>query len=992
MTHPRPNPLVHADRRLSSRPSAWARSLSCEALKPLIICRGPVRKEAMDVFDEMGVRGYGILLSEKDSITYANALAPELRALTDPSRVHRVPDYTGASKEERRDRVAQMVAICHDHGYNSVFAGYGFMSEDEEMVRAVEEAGLIFIGPCSRTQGAAGLKDQAKRTALRVGVSVTPGVDDATTRALLALAPSEEALRAHAAARGVPAAGLAASFAALRARGEPALADLAAATLAAGYEAGVDLYSFEDLVAALREALREVFTANPAYRVRLKGIAGGGGKGQRILSAPLTLLGEGAALAERVEAALEPVAGLAREILAELKCDGVGDNKNIIAELNIETTRHQEIQVVGNGDWCVTLGGRDCSLQMHEQKLLEVSVTQEELRELVGELSDTLADPAERLRADERARLEAKRATLRADLVTLERMEEEAARFGRAVGLDSVSTFECIVDGDRHYFMEMNTRIQVEHRVTELCYALEFTNPDDPRDRLVVTSLVEVMALLALHKRALPRPARVPRHRAAVEARLNATNDALRPHAGGVITDWSDPVAGEVRDDQGISLRNPDTGVFMQYHLAGAYDSNIALLLTVGGDRRDAYERMREVLRLTKLKGDNLATNLAFHYGLVSWLLGEEPDARPTTRFVVPYLTALGELKAEANQVDLDLAARLIAERAVAACGGDAALERAARRCLDAKSTLVRRPLEALLAEPHLLGGWLSLHRHDFEVGALEGGALEGGAGAPLRVTWRKNPLLALADLYRYLNMERRDGYAAQWQIWDHDDDLLRRALHLYARLEEAGLPASWAAARALLEDPAAPPPTSAAGEALDEGRWRAAQGAHAGFALGMELLSVLPYIAHRAGFFDLKARPDLSVHIPDRLLDRARQGEMERVLAPPPVAKSDEVVAASGGMFYPREAPHLPPFVEVGARFKEGQPLYIVEVMKMFNKVYAPFSGTITEVLVRGDGVIIKKGQPLFKVRPDIEAHGEDPAVVGARRDAYTRDCVRSI
>ena len=77
------------------------RSFACEDLKPLIVCRGPIRKEVMDVLDEMGVKHYGILLSEKDSIVYANALAPELRQLADNSRVHRVPDYTGASKEER---------------------------------------------------------------------------------------------------------------------------------------------------------------------------------------------------------------------------------------------------------------------------------------------------------------------------------------------------------------------------------------------------------------------------------------------------------------------------------------------------------------------------------------------------------------------------------------------------------------------------------------------------------------------------------------------------------------------------------------------------------------------------------------------------------------------------------------------------------------------------------------------------------------------------
>ena len=68
-----------------------------------------------------------------------------------------------------------------------------------------------------------------------------------------------------------------------------------------------------------------------------------------------------------------------REVLNEVKATGVGENKNVLIELNIEQTRHNEIQLLGNGEWCISLGGRDCSLQMHEQKLLEVSVTQEGL-------------------------------------------------------------------------------------------------------------------------------------------------------------------------------------------------------------------------------------------------------------------------------------------------------------------------------------------------------------------------------------------------------------------------------------------------------------------------------------------------------------------------------------------------------------------------------------------------------------------------------------
>jgi len=186
------NPLIHRDRRLSKSSSEWVRSFSCEDLKPLIVCRGPIRKEAMDVYQEMGISHYGILLSEKDSIVYPNALAPELRQLTDPSRVHRVPDYSGASKEERVERINQIIGIAKDNGYDSIFAGYGFMAEDEDFVAAIEKAGLKFIGPCAATQARAGKKDEAKRTALQVNVSVTPGVDNVTARTLVAKHPTRE--------------------------------------------------------------------------------------------------------------------------------------------------------------------------------------------------------------------------------------------------------------------------------------------------------------------------------------------------------------------------------------------------------------------------------------------------------------------------------------------------------------------------------------------------------------------------------------------------------------------------------------------------------------------------------------------------------------------------------------------------------------------------------------------------------------------------------
>jgi len=932
------NPLIHAERRLARNASEWVKSFACEDVRPLIICRGPIRKEAMDVFDEMGIHGYGILLSEKDSITYTNALAPELRKLTDPDRVHRVPDYSGASKEERLQRIRQIIQIAKENGYNSVFAGYGFMAEDEEMVRSMEEAGLKFIGPCSYTVRAAGLKDEAKRTALSVGVSTTPGVDNLTALTLLAKYPTEADLLKLAENQALPLDK--AAFTAAK-----ALTDKADVVLLASYRKGVDLFTIDEMGEVLKQQLTKVFSEKPDNRFRLKAISGGGGKGQRIMNAPSSF--EGATLEAKVAKAIANGPALLREILAEVKCNGVGDNKNVLIEMNIETTRHQEIQVIGNGDWCTTMGGRDCSLQMHEQKLLEVSVTVEELKAAIADAE----------KAGRREELLA----LSRDLDILEKMENEAARFGQAVKLDSVSTFECIVDGQSHYFMEMNTRIQVEHRVTELCYKLKFVNPANPADFFIVESLVEAMVLLSRHGKRLPKPERIVREDTSVEARLNATNQALQPHAGGVIEYWSNAIEGEIRDDQGICVHNPDTDMFMKYHLAGAYDSNIALLLTTGKTRMDSYQRLAEILRRTELRGKELATNLEFHYGLVNWFIGQNINARPTTRFIVPYLTAVGKLKEVANQIDVEFAFAQIRAGYVKAAGGNG---KAMATVLDRKQSLLTRPVQELFAQPHMLSGWLALNRNNF--------VLSNG-----RISWLVNPINLLADLYHFLHMDFEQGKPAAYMIWDHDNEVLQNALGFYAALQARLGVSSYADVVKAL--------AGARPAAIDDAQWTAAQAAHAGYQAGTELLSLLPMVALDTGFFDLKVNDDLTITIPDELGEKSLQDKMAKVLVPPPVAKSDEILAASGGMFYSREAPGMDTFVAEGSHFNLGEPLYIVEVMKMFNKVYAPFSGTIEKVLVDTDGVIIKKGQPLFKIVPDEKIIIETPEEIQSRMRAKT-------
>ena len=674
----------------------------------------------------------------------------------------------------------------------------------------------------------------------------------------------------------------------------------------------------------------------PQNRVRLKAIGGGGGKGQRIVP-----LGQ----AERTPE-------LVREILNEVKATGVGDNKNVLVELNIETTRHQEIQVIGNGDWCITLGGRDCSLQMHEQKLLEVSVTRESLQSAEARATQAGA-------ADEAA-------VLAQDVKTLDAMEAEAARFGEAVGLDSVSTFECIVDRDQHFFMEMNTRIQVEHRVSELCYAMRFANPDDADDTFVVESLVEAMVLLAAHGEKLPKPERIPRLPDSLEARLNATNDALQPSAGGIVEFWSDPIEGEIRDDQGISLHNPDTDVFMEYTLAGAYDSNIALLLTVGDSRESAYEHMAEVLRASRLRGKDLATNLAFHYGLVHWFLGRTVNARPTTQFIVPYLTAVGELAQEAGRVDVDVAWQQLCAARVQASDSD---QGALQKVLSAKESLLLRPIKQLMASPHLLSGWLSLNQDAFR--------FEDG-----HFSWAENPIEVLADTYHFLRLDWNEALPAANMIWDHDHAILSDAEDFYTELGKRFDTDDWAAISELL--------AGSAPDGVEASEWSAIQAAHRGYQAGAEILELLPAMARFTGFYDLTINADMTIHLPERLLDEAHQKAMAKALAPPPVAKSDEIVAESGGMFYGREAPEAPLYVEAGQHFEAGEPLYIVEVMKMFNKVVAPFAGTVDEVLVEGDGVIIAKGQPLFKVTPDEKVEVLSDSEMAALRREHTTELVK--
>jgi biotin carboxyl carrier protein len=436
---------------------------------------------------------------------------------------------------------------------------------------------------------------------------------------------------------------------------------------------------------------------------------------------------------------------------------------------------------------------------------------------------------------------------------------------------------------------------------------------------------------------------------------------------------WSDPVHGEIRDDQGISIKNPDTGLFMRYRLAGAYDSNIALLLATGQDRRASYEKCAEILRKTTLRGHDLATNLEFHFGLTTWFLANGVWAKPTTKFVVPYLTLVGLLKQEASAIDLEHAFRELQKRAVAKArsvskeAGDAT-----QKTLELKTTLLERPFARLVEEPHYLSAWLSEHKHDF--------TYKGDA-----IAWRKNPVEVLAETYELLHMLEQPGAPAAHVIWSHDKELLDTALGFYAKLAKRAGGADFPALEAALA-------SDKAAFGFDAETWAKVRSAHAGYQLGLEILALLPLLARKVGFYELAVREDMTIDIPARLLEPELQAAMKKVPVPPPTMKSDEIVAASGGMFYSQEAPGMPQFVEKGSHFRAGDPLYIVEVMKMFNKVLAPFSGTVTEVLIEGNGTIVQKGQPLFKVTPDEKVVVEDPTLRAKRVRKNTDDYVAQL
>lgn len=364
----------------------------------------------------------------------------------------------------------KIIAACKQTGAQAVHPGYGFLSENEEFARRVEEEGIVFIGPKHASIAAMGDKIASKKLAAAAKVNTIPGHNAAI----------DTAQHAVEIAKGI------------------------------------------------------------GYPVMIKASAGGGGKGLRV--------------AFNDKEAFEGFTACQNEAR-----NSFGDDR-VFIEKFVEEPRHIEIQVLGDAHGnTVYLWERECSIQRRHQKVIEEA-------------------PSPFL--DEKTR---------------QAMGEQAVALAKAVNYQSAGTVEFVVGKDRSfYFLEMNTRLQVEHPVTEGITGLD---------------LVELMIRVAAGEKLPFTQGQIKRDGWAMECRINA-EDPFRnflPSTGRLVRYLPPAQQGGVRVDTGVS----EGGEIPMF-----YDSMIAKLIVHGRDRADAIAKMREALNGFAIRGIN--SNIPFQAALLA--------------------------------------------------------------------------------------------------------------------------------------------------------------------------------------------------------------------------------------------------------------------------------------------------------------------------------------------------------------------------------------
>ena len=456
--------------------------------KILIANRGEIAVRVIKTCREMGISSVAIY-SEADRDSKHVQLADEAVCIGP------------APSSESYLKGDQIISICQELDVDGIHPGYGFLSENAAFVKAVNQAGIQFIGPSPEAIDLMGSKIASKQAVEKYGVPLVPGINHAV----------------------------------------------------------------EDIKEA-QSVANEI-----GYPVLVKASAGGGGKGMRIVEKAADLEGQMKTAKSEAQSAF-------------------GD-RSVFIEKFVTKPRHIEIQLLAdNHGNVVYLMERECSIQRRHQKLIEEAPS--------AVLSDSLR----------------------------EQMGQAAVNVAKACNYSGAGTVEFLLDADHNfYFLEMNTRLQVEHPVTELITGLDLVQQQINVARNQKLSFTQDDIIPNGH---------------AIELRLTAeetTQDFLP--AIGTIETYNPPQAEYIRLDD---------FVYPGYKIPIYYDNMFAKLIVWGENRSQAIQRMIEAINQFEIKG--IPTTLDFGRFVMQHPKFIEGDF--DTNFISSYYTKEGIKKQDQSLLE----------------------------------------------------------------------------------------------------------------------------------------------------------------------------------------------------------------------------------------------------------------------------------------------------------------------------------------------------